>query len=244
MNYDPKELCTTEELLVTSIENDPFFEVHEVKQVDSESVTFVNGFSLFIDEAESKIDPGDVLRLYGRGFGYTVRGVSIVKNRWNTEILRYRTPLEDAIRHCQDRKKRDQERAEQTEKNRKEVDVDSVPLFKCNDLEKWRSWVEANMDPYGRAIMVYAENWAELMEKKMAGGATLRDIAKDSSHEADTAGISGFMYGCAVGMLSEVWEHGEALRNWHNLGTQIGTEGEKANKEGGVLNPALLNIGG
>jgi len=32
------------------------------------------------------------------------------------------------------------------------------------------------------------------------------------------------------------------LRKWHNIKTQIGNEGEKANASGGVLNPALLNI--
>ena len=43
-------------------------------------------------------------------------------------------------------------------------------------------------------------------------------------------------------MLSQVWEHGEELRRWHNLDTQIHDEGEKANDEGSVLNPALLGV--
>jgi len=33
------------------------------------------------------------------------------------------------------------------------------------------------------------------------------------------------------------------LRRWHNKENQIGTEGDKANESGGVLNPALLSIG-
>ena len=44
-------------------------------------------------------------------------------------------------------------------------------------------------------------------------------------------------------MLAQCWVHGEALRRWHNRDTQIGTEGDKANESGGVLNPALLTIG-
>jgi len=40
-----------------------------------------------------------------------------------------------------------------------------------------------------------------------------------------------------------VWAHGEALRLWHNLKYQLRDEGEKANETGGVLNPALLNLG-
>jgi hypothetical protein len=51
------------------------------------------------------------------------------------------------------------------------------------------------------------------------------------------------MYGAGVSMLSQVWEHGEQLRTWHNLKTQLRDEGERANKSGGVLNPALLNVG-
>ena len=50
------------------------------------------------------------------------------------------------------------------------------------------------------------------------------------------------MYGCAVSALGLFWEHGEELRQWHNLKTQIKDEGEKANASGGVLNPALLTI--
>lgn len=50
------------------------------------------------------------------------------------------------------------------------------------------------------------------------------------------------MIGMAVSMLVQCWEHGKQLRRWHNLETQIGDEGEKANALGGVLNPAVLNI--
>jgi hypothetical protein len=66
--------------------------------------------------------------------------------------------------------------------------------------------------------------------------------ASACSQAADDEGITGFMYGCAVGCLARAWVYGEALRRWHNKDTQIGTEGDKANASGGVLNPALLNI--
>ena len=81
------------------------------------------------------------------------------------------------------------------------------------------------------------------MEIQLANGHELKDIAKETSHEANTEGITGFMYGCAVSMLSELWEHSEALRQWHKLDTQIGDEGEKANESGGTLNPAVMQIG-
>lgn len=111
------------------------------------------------------------------------------------------------------------------------------------DPDGWRKACEANKDGYGGAVMTYAERWACLMETRMAKGERIADMAKATSHEADTDGITGFMYGCAVSILAQVWEHGEALRLWHNLDTQIGDEGKRANDSGGVLNPALLSIG-
>lgn len=102
-----------------------------------------------------------------------------------------------------------------------------------------------NSDPYGGACVEFGEAWADLMEERMARGAAVEQIADVTSHEADKKfGITGFMYGCAVSALSHFWIHGEQLRQWHNLDTQIGTEGEEANRTGGVLNPAILKIGG
>lgn len=104
--------------------------------------------------------------------------------------------------------------------------------------QEYTDWKNKNT-----AIFNYAETWANLMELHISEGSKLEDIADTQSHEADTEGITGFMYGAAVSILSQCWTHGEQLRVWHNLKTQIGTEGEKANQNGGVLNPAMLNIG-
>lgn len=114
--------------------------------------------------------------------------------------------------------------------------------MRLKDPDGWRQTVEKNTDGYGSCTMQYAQRWAEMMEEKMDAGEKLTDIAKKTSHEADTEGIAGFMYGCAISILSQVWEHGEELRQWHNLDAQIGNEGEKANDRGRVLNPALLNV--
>lgn len=111
------------------------------------------------------------------------------------------------------------------------------------DAEAWQKSCEANSDSYGGAVMTYAERWARLMEARMSKGERIADIADECSHLADSEGITGFMYGCAVSILSKVWQHGEALRVWHNLKTQLHNEGERANEAGGVLNPALLSIG-
>lgn len=109
--------------------------------------------------------------------------------------------------------------------------------------QNWEKGLANNQDPYGNACYQYASEWATRMEFEIAKGGKIKDIAKRTSNEADDEGITGFMYGCAVNILAGAWLHGEALRLWHNLDTQIGTEGEKANEAGTVLNPAILNIG-
>ena len=113
------------------------------------------------------------------------------------------------------------------------------------ELEKeYSEYVTRNAnDPYVKEIIQYSERWAELMEANLESGQAIPDMAEKSSATADTSEITGFMYDCAVSDLYRFWIHGEELRQWHNIKTQIGNEGEKANKSGGVLNPALLCIG-
>lgn len=116
-------------------------------------------------------------------------------------------------------------------------------------------------DGYSRGVVDFAEQWAALMEARIAeletGNLAYGVVGEHArvtgfaeavqpqalSHKADTDGITGFMYGCAVQGLAHFWKHGEILRRWHNLDTQIRDEGEKANTSGGTLNPALLSLG-
>lgn len=111
------------------------------------------------------------------------------------------------------------------------------------DGDTWEHHVSINTDPYSAGVIAFTALWGRLMEGQLAAGKTVADCAKAMSSLADTDGITGFMYGCAVGLLAKFWVHGEALRRWHNLDCAIGSEGEKANESGGVLNPALLKVG-
>jgi hypothetical protein len=116
--------------------------------------------------------------------------------------------------------------------------------IKNGKVRAYKRYVKINSGhPYSVAVVTYSERWADLMEKEIAAGNALEKIAAQTSHKADTEGITGFMYGCAVSALAKFWEHGEPLRRWHNLKTQIRDEGEKANNDGGVLNPAVLSVG-
>jgi hypothetical protein len=109
--------------------------------------------------------------------------------------------------------------------------------------EDYASYAKLNSrDPYSDRIVSYAEAWADLMEAEIAKGLTIESCAKATSRTADMDGLTGFMYGCAAEGLAHFWEHGEAFRRWHNIDTQVGTEGETANESGGVLNPAIITI--
>jgi len=112
-------------------------------------------------------------------------------------------------------------------------EVEGIEM-EVTDTESWNDYVKVNTDGYGKACVDYARNWARLMQKKMSDGAELKDIAGACSHLADTEGITGFMYGAAVSMLSKCWSHGEELRKWHNK--EYNHEGE------GVVNPAMVTI--
>lgn len=118
-----------------------------------------------------------------------------------------------------------------------------MDTFSIKDQAAWDKWRTNNTDPYGSAVIRYAARWAAMMEACMIAGQKLEDVAKQASHDADVEGITGFMYGAAVTVLASCWEHGEALRRWHNRDTQLHDEGDRANEEGGVLNPAVLSLG-
>ena len=129
-------------------------------------------------------------------------------------------------------------RKEQYEKEKKErlsyqKQVEGVEI-QLKDEEGWNMCKKTNSDPYGKCAVDYAESWAKLMQVQISHGNKLVDIAEKTSHQLNFYGITGFMYGAAVSMLSQYWVYGEELRKWHNK--EYNHEGE------GVVNPAILTI--
>ncbi len=105
--------------------------------------------------------------------------------------------------------------------------------------KEYKDWFDKNSDSYSRACFTYAERWAEMLEKLIvelpqSPQMIIIENAEWTSHETDTEGITGFMYGCAVNILSQCWEYGEFLRKWHNK--EYGYDGD------GVVNPAILTV--
>jgi len=100
--------------------------------------------------------------------------------------------------------------------------------------EDYKKNKEVNTDPYGAGIIRYYEKWADLMEEEMKKGKYFHDIVESTSREADTEGIIGYMFGVAVNILSQIWEYGDELKDWHN---------NKYNYIGnGIVNPAIITI--
>lgn len=107
--------------------------------------------------------------------------------------------------------------------------------MEVSDTAAWTECKEQNTDPYGACCVQYAEGWAKVMQAEISKGKSVKDCAEKASHELSFLGITGFMYGCAVAMLSKCWKYGEDLRKWHNK--EYNHEGE------GVVNPAIITIG-
>lgn len=108
--------------------------------------------------------------------------------------------------------------------------------------ESWDKWVASNTDGYGGACVAVARNAMRLLDE----GFELKepnDTHKLICQADDQGGITGFMAGAAASMISQCHSRGDEFRRLWNRNNQIGDEGERANDSGGVLNPALLNIG-
>lgn len=105
--------------------------------------------------------------------------------------------------------------------------------------KEYEDWKGKNDDPYSSCVFRYAERWAGMMEEGFLNSEdTISEFMEKNadklSHDSDTEGITGFMYGCAVSILSQCWKYGDALKEWHNK--QYNYEGD------GVVNPAVLSV--
>ena len=108
--------------------------------------------------------------------------------------------------------------------------------MRLKNKELWENQKEINSDdPYSKGVITFAERWMNLMEKGLETGLELKHIWEACSRQADTEGITGFMYGAATSIIAQVWEHGEELRKLHNA---------KYNQPDakGTVNPAIITV--
>jgi len=155
---------------------------------------------------------------------------------WEKEIQEYYNSPQYVRDHAKSLKK----------ENRKKTVIQKVRQFQKRNVdfsiddeekkEKWKKCKSINSeDGYSKGIIDYTILWAQYMEYLMdKHDKKLSDVWEISSRLSDIYGITGFMYGCAVNILSSVWKYGEELRVQHN---------SKYNHNGeGVVNPAVLTI--
>jgi len=104
--------------------------------------------------------------------------------------------------------------------------------------KEYKKYVKINSrDDYSFCCISVGEKVMKFLDnEKVSPEAAFNKGIKDS-------GITGFMAGCIAGTVSKFHIRGEEFRKWWNIENQIKDEGEKANqKEGAVLNPALMTI--
>lgn len=199
----------------------PYSNFYGVKAVEVE----FNQFSIRVDEQNCD----RILYLYERSCGMS-------SGLWEKELQEYYNLPEYVRDHAKSLKR----------ESRKNVVVQKVRQFQKQNAdfaiadkkkqEEWENCKAINSkDDYSNCVIDYTILWAQYMEYLMAKhNKKLSDVWDMSSHLADIYGITGFMYGCAVSILSSVWKYGEELRMQHN---------SKYNHKGdGVVNPAILTI--
>ncbi len=101
--------------------------------------------------------------------------------------------------------------------------------------EEWEESKAKNKDPYGNAVVLVTEKVGEGLDMELSP-------EKAENYGVKGSGITGFQAGCMAQWIAYFHPKGEEFRKWWNLKNQIKDEGEKANKKGGVLNPALMTI--
>lgn len=103
--------------------------------------------------------------------------------------------------------------------------------------KKWDGYVKQNVDDYGKYCVDTTRRVMGILDKEE--DFDCHAIMCEADIDDD---LTGFMAGAIASMVSQCHSRGEEFRRKWNIFNQIQNEGERANKNGGVLNPALLNI--
>ena len=115
-----------------------------------------------------------------------------------------------------------------------------MPLVK---QEEWQKQVDINTDPYGGCVVKVAGEVMRRLDLPEYKEFNTHKIICDAEHGIGEEGITGFMAGCIAQIVSHCHSRGEEFRQKWNLENGLSKEsGEKANKDGGVINPAILEL--
>lgn len=90
--------------------------------------------------------------------------------------------------------------------------------MRVKNSEVWQGDVEANRAPYEASLLLYAESWADLMEKRMVPGARFEDVAREAMEQVNRESIfvpDSLQLASVVAALVKHWWYGEALKRWY-----------------------------
>lgn len=232
---------------------DTQFENVVVRDVSEGSFVREDGWSFGIqDEWSVKPKPGDVARFYGRGTGYTVRGLDI-----NGVQCYYRTEEQQSEEHAKWVSNHEAEQKAEFEENKASLDekYQNLPEVFQRRIDKFRAnnpdfrW---EYEPYEmfcceQAVVIATAIGKRLVDEAMTEGLPLEDAKKVIGERAPSAfqefsnmgwenqkelvpdldeGHSGNTFGCSVRLAYlYVSEHSENIVKLHGaLAPLVGSE--------------------
>lgn len=85
--------------------------------------------------------------------------------------------------------------------------------MKLSNEAFWQEIARNNTDSYGRAVLQFAQTWAELMEQRMEAQETVESCFKPTADAANAMfGVTGAMVWQATQVLAECWAYGQQLK--------------------------------
>lgn len=101
------------------------------------------------------------------------------------------------------------------EKEHFKMEMAGAPEMEFADFAGWSAWKARNDNNRGRAVADFAERWARLIQKKMATGENIEDVACDTFNTIYAVEqISGQMGFCAHYLLEWFWKYREDFIPW------------------------------
>ncbi len=198
----------------------PYSNMYGIKGIE---VDF-NGFSIHIDDRN--IDK--IYSLFHQSCDFS----SLL---YEKDLNDYYNSPEYTSKHAKELKKRCRKNA--TLQKIKSYSGNKIDFSLQKNLEKdWEQCKSINSkDKYSNGVIEYTILWAQYMEYLINNyNKKISEIYDICSHAADIDGITGYMYGCAVNLLSVFWKYGDDLRIEHNKKYDYCGDG--------TVNPAILTI--
>lgn len=112
--------------------------------------------------------------------------------------------------------------------------------MKLKDEAGWEECQKNNTDPYGKCCIDVARRVMEILDE--GKDFDCHKLVCQADKDIKAGGITGFMAGCVADIVSNCHERGDEFRiKWNR---QYRNDVNESDDEGGVVNPAILTIGG